>query len=50
MRLLSLFESKHSGARQWLTHVISATQEAEIEWIMVQGQPREKVSETPHLN
>jgi hypothetical protein len=32
---------------QWLTSVISPTQEAEIQRIRVQGQPRQKVSETP---
>jgi hypothetical protein len=32
---------------QWLIPVIPTTQEAEIGRITVQGQPRQKVSETP---
>jgi hypothetical protein len=32
---------------QCLTSVISATKEAEIRWIMVLGQPKSKVSESP---
>jgi hypothetical protein len=32
---------------QWLKSVIQATQEEDTRRIMVQGQPRQKVSETP---
>jgi hypothetical protein len=35
---------------QCLTLVIPAIWEAEIRRIKVQGQPKQKVSETPHLN
>jgi hypothetical protein len=30
--------------------VILATPEVEIKGIMIQGQPRQKVRETPHIN
>jgi hypothetical protein len=38
---------QQQGLAQWLVPIILATQEMEIRRIVTQGQPRQKVSETP---
>jgi hypothetical protein len=35
------------GQAQWLTRAFSVTREVEIQSITIQGQPKQKVSETP---
>jgi hypothetical protein len=43
----SATKNKYKNQTQWLMSIIPVTWEAEIGWLMVLGQPDQKVRETP---
>jgi hypothetical protein len=45
-----MVKSKRCSWVQWFMPIIPATQETEIERILVQGQPRQKVLKTLSIN